>query len=72
MRSLLSFFIPISVSSVGRPLSHLANIFQQDPLPESHAVLQDLQHLLLREFCDVHAVRAQRRVLAKVLDKPLI
>lgn len=58
------------LTSVGLSFPYLANIFQQHPLPEPYPVLQGLQHLLLRQFCDVHAVRAQRRVLAQVFDKP--
>lgn len=56
---------PPTVSS-----THLPDVFQQYPLSEAHAVLQNLQYLLLRQFCHVHAVWAQRCVFTQVLYKP--
>ena len=51
-------------------VQRLANVLQQHPPAEAHAVLQRAEEVFVAELDDVDVVGAQRGVLAHILDVP--
>lgn len=53
-------------------MTDLSDVLQQDPLAEAHAILEGLEHLLVRQLGHVHAVGAEIGRLTHVFHKPKV